>query len=113
MAVSNAQKIAKAKYQQSSRTLIAADVSKSKGEFYRQSAKDLDLSLSMLIQNGVEEYISRHAGENFLDKQQTQKSLSPADEKLLTEFSKLPVDARKHLVELAKIINQKGGGQND
>ena len=112
MAVSNAQKIAKAKYQQSSRTLIAADVSKSKGEFYRQSAKELDLSLSMLIQNGVEEYIRNHAGENILDKPQG-KSLSPADEKLLAEFSKLPVDARKHLLELAKIINQKGGGQND
>lgn len=111
MAVSNAQKIAKAKYQQSSRTLIAADVSKSKGEFYRQSAKDLDLSLSMLIQNGVEEYISRHAGENFLDKPQQPKSLSPADEKLLDEVSKLPPDAQKSLMQFLRTINRQDDEQ--
>ena len=110
MAVSNAQKIAKAKYQQSSRTLIAADVSKSKGEFYRQSAKDLDLSLSMLIQNGVEEYISRHAGENFPDKPQP-KSLSPADEKLIAEFSKLPPDAQKSLMQFLRTLNRQADGQ--
>lgn len=111
MAVSNAQKIAKAKYQQSSRTLIAADVSKSKGEFYRQSAKDLDLSLSMLIQNGVEEYISRHAGETFADKQQTRKSLSSAEEKLLADFARLPPDAQKSLMQFLRTLNRQADGQ--
>ena len=108
MAMSESQKLSIAKYRQEKRDRISTDVPKGKREVYNVAAKDLGLSLSMLIQNGVEEYIRNHAGENVLDKQQDKKSLSPADEKLLAEFSKLPVDARKHLLELAKIINQKG-----
>ena len=113
MAMSESQKLSIAKYRQEKRDRISTDVPKGKREVYNVAAKDLGLSLSMLIQNGVEEYIRNHAGESLLDKQQDKKSLSPADEKLLAEFSKLPVDARKYLLELAKIINQKGGRQND
>jgi len=112
MAISESQKLSIAKYRQEKRDRISTDVPKGKREVYNVAAKGLGLSLSMLIQNGVEEYISRHAGKNPLAKPQT-KSLSPAEEKLLAEFSKLPPDAKKHLVELAKIINQKGDVQND
>ena len=107
MAVSRPQQIAKDKYRQEKRDQITAEVPKGKRDAYKRIAADFNLSLSMLIQNSVEEYGRNHAGESLPTTTQ-QKSLSSADEKLLAEFSKLPVDARKHLLELAKIINQKG-----
>lgn len=111
MAISESQKLSIAKYRQEKRDRISTDVPKGKREVYNVAAKDLGLSLSMLIQNGVEEYISRHAGGNFLDKQQTQKSLSPADEKLIAEFSKLPPDAQKSLMQFLRTLNQQADGQ--
>lgn len=109
MAVSQAQKIAKAKYQQEKRTLIAAEVSKDKGEFYRVSAVGLGISLSKLVQNGVEEYISRHAGKDCLESlpTPTEKSLSPADERLLDEFAKLSPGSQKALMQFLRTINQQ------
>ena len=112
MATSKAQLMAVKKYRQEKRDQISFDVPKGKREELKQSATSLGMTLQGLFVSSVEEYIRNHAGESLLDKPQ-QKSLSPADEKLLAEFSKLPVDARKYLLELAKIINQKGGVQND
>ena len=111
----NAQKIAKAKYQQEKCDRITADIPKGKRDAYKLIATELDRSLAQLIQDAIEEYGRNHAGKDFLESLPTPeaKSLSPADERLLDEFSKLPADAKKHLVELAKIINQKGGVQND
>lgn len=70
------------------------------------------MTLQGLFVRGAEEYIRNHGGKIPLPTPEA-KSLPPADEKLIAEFSKLPADARKHLIELAKIINQKGGVQND
>ena len=52
-------------------------------------ARELNLSLAMLIQNGIEEYIKNHAGE-----------LSPST-------------PQKHFLQTFRAINKsKGGGDN-
>ena len=121
MAVSQAQKLAKAKYQQASRTLIAADVSKVKGDLYRQSAKELNLSLSMLIQNGIDEYLQNHFGEEFVPLPTTtpENKLSADDRRLLDSAGKLTPEARKQLVKFLEILtaraatlDTKGGDEN-
>ena len=107
MAVSTAQKLAKAKYQHEKRTLIATDVSKEKGEFYRATAMELGISLSKLVQISVEEFIQNHAGENFsLVAQNQEQKLSAADKKLIEEFNQLPADTQKALIKLIQSINQ-------
>ena len=113
MAVSNAQKIATKKYREKTYDTIGFDVKKGKRDEYKQFATQKGLSLAGMLTNAAEEYIRNHAGENVLDKQQDKKSLSPADEKLLAEFSKLPVDAQKSLMQFLRTLNQKGGVQND
>ena len=107
MAVSKPQQIAVLKYRAKAYDRISIDVPKGKREEYNQSAAKLKTSLAKLIQVAVEEYTKKEGIEIPLPTPEA-KSLSPADERLLDEFSKLPADAKKHLVELAKIINQKG-----
>ena len=116
MAVSNAQKIAKAKYQQEKRTLIAAEVSKDKGEYYRESAAALNISLSKLIQNGVEEYIRNHGGENTVHivDNQAQEKLTAEQRRLAEVVSKLPDKAQNQLFKFLESLEEtKGGGRND
>ena len=113
MPVSNAQKLAKAKYQQEKRTLVAAEVSKDKGAFYREQAARLNLSLSMLIQSGVEEFIQRHLNElepivkpaPMVKEQQTAEKLTSTERTLLAEFNQLPVDAQKSLIRFLRSVN--------
>ena len=106
MSVSIAQKLAKAKYQQEKRTLIATEVSKEKGEFYRTTATEFGISLSKLVQNGVEEFIQNHAGQNLsLVAQNSEPKLSAADKKLVEEFNQLPVDTQKVIAKLIATIN--------
>ena len=112
MAKTKAQTLAQKKYLES-RDRISIDVPKGTRDTYNQSAAELKLSLAKMIQYAVEEYIRNHAGESLLDKQQDKKSLSPADEKLLATFSKLPVDVQKSLMQFLRTLNQKGGVQND
>ena len=44
---------------------LAVEIPKGKRDIYKMAARDLGLSLSKLIQNGVEEYIKNH-GEEFI-----------------------------------------------
>lgn len=112
MAVSIAQQLAKDKYRKEKRDQMTVEVPKGKREVYKLIAAELGISLAQLIQVAVESYGRNHAGGIQLPAAE-QKSLSPSDEKLLVEFSKLPVDAQKSLMKFLQTINQKGGGQND
>lgn len=104
MAVSQAQKLAKAKYQQEKRSLIAAEVSKAKGEEYRAKAAELGISLSALIQRGIEEYICNRIGGEFTTTRPD--SLSASEKELIEVFNRLPDDAQKSLIKTCKAINQ-------
>lgn len=107
MAVSNAQKLAKAKYQHEKRALIASEVSKEKCDEYKAAAAELGLSLSMLVRFGVEEFIERHGGEVVARPVSSKEdSLSKDERKLVEDFNQLP-DEFKPTVR--KLINQLAG----
>ena len=42
---------------------LAVEIPKGKRDIYKMAARELGLSLSKLIQNGVEEYIKNHGAE--------------------------------------------------
>lgn len=63
MAVSLSQKLATARYNEKSYDKIIASVKKGKREYYKIEAEKRGLSLAMLIQKGVEEYIENHKPE--------------------------------------------------
>lgn len=110
MAVSQAQKLAKAKYQHEKRSIVAAEVSKEKGAEYRAKAAELGMSLSLLIQRGVESY-GTVGGEVSVPR--ADEKLSAEQRRLLDEFGKLPADAQKHFMKAFSAINSsKGGGDN-
>lgn len=112
MAISQAQRIAKAKYQQEKRTLIAAEVSKIKGEEYRAKAASLGLSLSALIQQGIESYEANHTGEDFKPALATNK-LSADEKALIDLFRELPADVSKSFLKVFVTINQLMKDQNE
>ncbi len=66
MAVSQTRRLSIEKYRREKRDQLAVDVSKGKRDVYKAGAATLRLSLSMLIQTVVEDYLSRHAGEDFI-----------------------------------------------
>ena len=82
---------------------LAIWIKKGCREDYKQSAAELGISLAMLVQCGVEEYIKNHGGEVAPEKPE---SISAADKKLIDEFNQLPVDARKHFLQAFKAINE-------
>ena len=112
MAVSNAQKLAKAKYQHEKRALVASEVSKEKREEYNAAASKFGISLSQLIQRGVEEFITNHAGESF-SKPDKPESISANERKLLDAFAKCPEHVKPAIRKILEELATKGGGEND
>lgn len=103
-----AQRLAVAKFRSEKCDRIAADVPKGKREVYRTAAKELQISLASLIQNGVEEYIQNHAGEVVAVKPENQ--LSAADKKLLENFNSLSPKRQKVLRDIiSELVDTKEG----
>lgn len=60
MAVTPAQKLAKMRYYEKNYERVAFDVKKGKRDFYKEEAAKRGLSLAMLIQNSISEYLKNH-----------------------------------------------------
>ena len=107
--------LANANYRAKAYDVISTSVKKGKRDEYNAAAKELKLSLAMLIQNGVEEYIKNHTGEDFTAaiKPEAEK-LTSEQKRLVEEFNQLPADAQKYLIKFVRAINDqsKGGGDN-
>ncbi len=108
--VTESKRKANAKYRAEKRDQLAVDVPKGKRDIYKQGAAELNLSLSMLIQNAVEEFIARHQADNLSIVSQSASSptqkLSATEKNLLAEFNKLPADTQKLILKLIQSINQ-------
>ena len=63
MAVSKSQLMATVRYNEKAYDKIVASVKKGKRDYYKEEAAKRGLSLAMLIQKGVEEYIENHQPE--------------------------------------------------
>ena len=112
MAVSQAQRMAVAKYRQEKRDQLAVDVPKGKREEYKAKAARLGLSLSMLIQHSVEGYGANHGGGEVIQPT-TENQLSAEQRKFLNEFSRLSPKSQKALREIiSELVDKKGGGEN-
>ena len=111
MTISRAQNLAVLKYRAKVYDRVSIDVPKGKRDAYNLAAKELKLSLAMLIQNGVEEFIKNHAGEKVTLDVKPENQLSAADKKLIEAFGKCPEHVKP---TLKKLIEQlaKGGGDN-
>ena len=103
--------LANANYRAKAYDVISTSVKKGKRDEYNAAAKELKISLAQLIQNGVEEYIARHIGENFTpDTLNAEQKLTTEQKRLVEEFSQLPVDAQKGFMKVFKSINEAKGG---
>ena len=107
--VTDAQKLSIQKYRQEKRDQLSVDVPKGKRDAYKAIAAELGLSLSILIQRGVESYAGFQNVESIkpasINKQQTAEKLSAADRVLLGEFNRLPADVQKAFIKTFKAIN--------
>ena len=104
MAISESQKLSIAKYRQEKRDRLSTDIPKGKRAEYNAAAGHLGISLALLVQNGVEEYIANHAGEEF--KPTTSAPMTAEERKLIDDFNALPDDVRKSISKLIRQINQ-------
>ena len=52
---------------------LAIWVKKGKRDIYKKAAAELGVSLSMLVRDGVEEFIRNHLSEDFIEKIETEK----------------------------------------
>ena len=85
-----------------SRDKIAINVPKGKRDVYRRAAAERGLSLSSLIQMGVEEFILKQVDEEFIAKLKDQERLSKEKQKLVAAFDTLPKDSRQVVLELVE-----------
>ncbi len=60
MAVSKAQILANLRYRAKTYDRVSIDVKKGKREEWKKAAKERGISLALIIQKGVEEYILNH-----------------------------------------------------
>ncbi|MBR1645980.1 MAG: GIY-YIG nuclease family protein [Selenomonadaceae bacterium] len=100
---------ANANYRAKAYDRISIDVKKGKRDAYNAAAKNLDLSLSMLIQLGTEEYIRNHAGENLsvpadTSKTAPEKKLTAAERRLVETFARLPEKTRAKFAGLLENV---------
>lgn len=125
MAVSNAKRISIANYQQEKCDRITADIPKGKRAAYKQIAAELNLSLALLIQHGVEEYAQNHAGENFASMMKNfatksatestpEKKLTAKERQLVETFARLPEKTQAKftglLENVAGLVDAKDNG---
>lgn len=111
--------LANANYRAKAYDRISIDVKKGKRDTYNAAAKDLDLSLAMLIQLGTEEFIQNHAGEKFSVPAKEaasvpEKKLTAAERRLVEAFARLPEKTRAKfaglLENVADLADGKDGG---
>ena len=103
---SKAQLMALAKFKQEKRDTLTIDLPKGSKDGYKKSAAGFGISLTKLIQAGIEEYIQNHGGEvpNVITRQPEQK-LSPEQRRLVEEFNRLPPDVQKSIIKMIQAIN--------
>ena len=97
---------------------IGFDVPKGKRDEYKQKAELLGMSLAKFLTNAAEEFIMRHAGEDWTANQlasagvvmadgssgQAGEVLSREEKRLLEEFRRMPADSQKHVRGLIRAI---------
>ena len=93
---------------------LAIWIKKGARDNYKQSAAKLGISLAVLVQKGVEEYIQKHTGEVVVPTaRQETETISAEERRLIQAAAKFPQDTRKLFLKLAEDLaaklDEKGG----
>lgn len=114
MSVSIPKRISIAKYQQEKCDRITMDIPKGKRDAYKQIAAEMGLSLSMLVQNGVEGYARNYEGVVIPATANVAAEKISADERrLLDAAAKFPTDTRKLFLKLVEDLAAKLESKGD
>ncbi len=116
MAVSNSQKLAQEKYNKENYDRLAILIKKGKRDEYHAKAAEFGLGYAEMIRVAIEEFIQRHAGEDFSEANQLTatsmstdekpgETLSREEKKLLEDFRQMPANLQKHVRGLIRAIN--------
>ncbi len=85
---------------------VTVNVPKGKRDAYKLGAEFLELSLSVLIQNAVEDYLENNLGKSPVKVEkpvvEEKLKLSAAERQLLENFAKLPKSIQKKFAGLIK-----------
>lgn len=114
MAASNSQKLAQEKYNKENYDRLAILIKKGKRDEYHAAAAAIGLGYAEMIRAAIEEFIQRHAGEDFSEANQLAagastvekpgETLSREEKKLLEDFRQLPVNSQKHVRGVIRAI---------
>lgn len=80
--------------------IITIQVPKGKRDAYKMAAIELGLSLSMLVQYGVEEYIRNHEIPVAIEKSVVEETLTDAEIRLSENFARLPKSVQRRFAGL-------------
>ena len=116
MEVSKPKRLSIKKYQQEKCDRLTIDVPKGKRNAYKLIAAELGLSLSLLVQNGVENYAVNHGCKEVVPEKPASVQPSAEEKRLLQNLASLPKSTRAKFVslleEVAKLAEQKGADSN-
>ena len=90
---------------------LAIWIKKGSRDNYKQSAAKFGISLAMLVQNGVEEYIRNHGGEVVVPTaRQETETISAEERRLIQAFGNCPDNMKPTLRKLIDQLAQTKGG---
>ena len=91
---------------------LVVDVPKGKRDVYVSAAHEFGISISGLIQLGVEEFIATHADNESVKKVKAHEKLSSQERRLVKAFETLPKESRSIVLRLVEDFALKVSAAN-
>lgn len=91
---------------------LAVNIPKGKRDAYTSAAHAFGISVSGLVQLGVEEFIATHSDEESAKKVKASEKLSTQERRLLRAFDALPKESRAIVLKLVEDFALKVSGAN-
>lgn len=113
MAITESQKVSKARYRKLKRDSLFVEIPKGKKAAYRQVADELGLSMAFLVQNAVEEYARTHANDVPVFPQTAEDFLTERENLLIERFGQLPDKTQLDFLHLMADFIEPFGAQDE
>ena len=91
---------------------LSVNLPEGKRDAYTAAAHTFGISISGLVQLGVEEFIAHHADEESAKKVKACEKLSAQERRLLKAFDALPKESRAIVLKLVEDFALKVSGTN-
>ena len=102
MPISEARRQSQKKYKQEKCDRVTVDVPKGKREIYKQLADEMGISMSKLIQYGVDEFAQKYTNKAIFHSQGDK--LNAEQRQLIDTVDKLTPKARKQLIKFLESL---------